>query len=170
MRTESLLTETGPAVSEVTPACLTMPLTGSRCPRPQIDLDDDTPREGALEMSKQEDVARIMRDVHHRVGDVEDVVIATRDGLPLASTTSDDRAEKVAAMVASVLSLSMQAVDDDSEGPFGHTVIRGSRGCLVVQDAGPNAVIAVHTGANPNMGLVQVEIPRAAADLESILG
>lgn len=169
MRAESHLTEDEPASIDAEPACITVPLSGSRCPRPPIESDHDTATEGALDMSKQEAVARIMRDVHQRVGDVEDVVIATRDGLPLASTTSEDRAEKVAAMVASVLSLSMQAVDDDAEGPFGHTVIRGSRGCLVVQDAGPNAVIAVHTGAKPNMGLVQVEIPRAAADLESIL-
>lgn len=118
-------------------------------------------------MTKNETVSQIMRDIHQRIGEVQDVVVATRDGLPLASTTSDGRAERVSAMAASVLSLSVQALDGDANG---HTVIRGSRGCLVVHDAGPDALLAVHTGAAPNMGLVQVEVPRAAADLASALG
>lgn len=120
-------------------------------------------------MSKHEDVSRVMRSIQTNVDGVQDVVVATRDGLTVAATTGEDRAGKVAAMAASVLALSQQAIAD-SGGGEGHTVIRGDRGCLVVHGAGPNAIVAVHTGARPNMGLVQVEVPRAAADLESILG
>ena len=117
-------------------------------------------------MTKNDTVSQIMRDIHQRIGDVHDVVVGTRDGLPLASTTSDSRAERISAMAASVLSLSMQALDGDDSG---HAVVRGTRGCLVVHHAGPGALLAVHTGAKPNMGLVQVEVPRAATDLESAL-
>jgi predicted regulator of Ras-like GTPase activity (Roadblock/LC7/MglB family) len=121
-------------------------------------------------VSKQADVSQVLRGIHLAVDNVHGAVVATRDGLPVASTTGGDRAEKVAAMAASVLALSQQALADPDTEDGGQTVIRGSDGCLVVQEAGPNAVLAVHTGARPNMGLVQVEVPRAAAELALILG
>lgn len=124
--------------------------------------------QGDLDVSKQQDLAKVMRDIHLAVDGVEEVVVATRDGLAVASTGSDDRTAKVAAMAASVVGLSTQAVGA-APGESGQTVIRGDAGCLVVQGAGPNAVIAVRTGARPNMGLVQVEVPRAADDLAAIL-
>lgn len=117
-------------------------------------------------MTENPAVSRIMRDIHQRITEAQDVVVASRDGLPLASTTSDERAERVSAMAASVLALSVQALEGDESG---HAVIRGDRGCLVVHNAGPDALIAVHTGASPNMGLVQVEVPLAATDLETAL-
>lgn len=125
--------------------------------------------EGALEVSKHEDVERVMRGIQRSVDGVEDVVIATTDGLSVSATNPGERADKVAAMAASVLALSRQAGAGDSDGDPGQTVIRGTKGCLVVQGAGPNAVIAVHTEANPNMGLIQLEVPRAAAELDAIL-
>jgi predicted regulator of Ras-like GTPase activity (Roadblock/LC7/MglB family) len=131
---------------------------------------DIAPAEGGLDVSKQADVGQVMRSIHLAVDGVHGVIVATRDGLPVATTAAEGRAEKVAAMAASVLALSQQAVADPETDDAGQTVIRGSEGCLVVQGAGPNAVLAVHTGAKPNMGLVQVEVPRAAADLALILG
>lgn len=119
-------------------------------------------------MSKQQDVSKVMRDIHVAVDGVEEVVVATRDGLAVASTGSDELTAKVAAMAASVVGLSGQAIGA-ATGETGQTVIRGDLGCLVVQGAGPNAVIAVRTGARPNMGLVQVEVPKAAEDLAAIL-
>lgn len=120
-------------------------------------------------MSRQEDIDRVMRDIHRGVDGVDDVVVATSDGLAVASTNPGPRADKVAAMAASVVALSQQTIPEDGDGNPHETVIRGSLGCLVVRGAGPNAVIAVRTGADSNMGLVHLEIPRAAAELESIL-
>lgn len=112
---------------------------------------------------------RIMRTIHERVDGVQGVVVATRDGLTVASTAGDGKEDRIAAMAASAISLAQQTLAG-SGGGDGQTVIRGDHGCLVVQGAGPAAVLAVKTGARPNMGLVQVEVPRAAAELESILG
>ena len=117
-------------------------------------------------MTENPAVSRMMRDIHQRITEAQDVVVSTRDGLPLASTTSDERAKRVSAMAASVLSLSVQALDGDETA---HAVVRGTRGCLVVHHAGPDALLAVHTGAAPNMGLVQVEVPSVATDLQTAM-
>lgn len=120
-------------------------------------------------MSRQEEIERVMRDVQRGVDGVERVVVGTSDGLAVASTSPGPRSEKMAAMAASVVSLSQQTVADDREGATGQTVIRGSSGCLVVQGAGPDAVLAVRTDVAANMGLIQMEVPRAAAEIAALL-
>lgn len=121
-------------------------------------------------MSKQAELHDVLRGFHAAVDGVHGAVLATRDGLPVASTLADARSEAVAAMAATVVALADQAAPPGAERGVGHTVIRGTDGCLVVYPAGELGVLAVQTTSQPNIGLVQVEAPAAACQLASLLG
>jgi predicted regulator of Ras-like GTPase activity (Roadblock/LC7/MglB family) len=124
-------------------------------------------------VSKQHELQEVLRGFHDAVDGVHGAVLATRDGLPVASTLGDARAETVAAMAATVIALADQAMPSDpaagESGTTSHTVIRGTDGCLVVYAAGDVGVLAVQTSSQPNIGLVQVEAPAAARELASLL-
>jgi predicted regulator of Ras-like GTPase activity (Roadblock/LC7/MglB family) len=133
--------------------------------RAEVSIDD---RSDAV--SKQVELHEVLRGFQSAVDGVHGAVLATRDGLPVVSTLADAGAETVAAMAATVISLAEQAMPSDPDGAGeGHTVIRGSGGCLVVYAAGDAAVLAVQTTATPNIGLVQVEAPATARELASLL-
>jgi predicted regulator of Ras-like GTPase activity (Roadblock/LC7/MglB family) len=119
-------------------------------------------------VSKQAELHDALRHLHAVIDGVHGTVLATRDGLPVASTLAGASTETVAAMAATVMALAGQAVpcEDDSTG---FTVIRGTGGCLVVQGAGDAGVLAVQTGPQPNLGLVQMEAPAVAATLATAL-
>jgi len=129
--------------------------------------------EGSTDVSKQHELQEVLRGFHDAVDGVHGAVLATRDGLPVASTLGDARAETVAAMAATVIALADQAMPSDpaagASGSPSHTVIRGTEGCLVVYAAGDVGVLAVQTSSHPNIGLVQVEAPAAARQLASLL-
>lgn len=119
-------------------------------------------------MSKQAELNDALRRLHAAVDGVHGTVLGTRDGLPLASTLAGASAETVAAMAATVMALADQAVPTESSTD-GCAVIRGTDGCLVVQGAGTAGVLAVQTGSQPNLGLVQMEAPAVAASLSKAL-
>ena len=90
--------------------------------------------------------------------------VASRDGLPLASTFPAAEAPRVAAMAASVVGLAEEILADAGAGTS-TTIVRGAAGCLVVHPAGAGAVVAARTGANPNLGLVHLVLPATVAAL-----
>ena len=120
-------------------------------------------------MSKQADLEVVLRSLLADVGDITGVVLASRDGLPVASTANGPTTDTLAAMAAAVLALSEQAVDATPTEPLDHTMIRGTDGCFAVYGAGHLGALALQTIAHPNVGLVQVEAPRAAAEISRLL-
>ena len=121
-------------------------------------------------MARQAELDGVLRAVATVVDDVDGAVFATRDGLCVATTLHEPHASKLAAMAAAVLSLSESALDfgevrQGPPDPVRSTVVRGREGCVAVVPAGRLGALAVQTGARPNVGLMHVELPRAAARL-----
>lgn len=127
------------------------------------------PQPMEVPVSKQGDLEQVLRSLHTDVVDVTSTVLASRDGLPVASTANGLATDRLAAMAAAVLAIGEQATEATPDAPFGHALIRGSGGCLAVYGAGQFGALAVQTIANPNVGLVQVEAPRAASLLGDLL-
>ena len=133
------------------------------------DASHEGSSDGIDVVSKQVELHEVLRGFHDAVDGVHGAVLATRDGLPVASTLAEARTDTVAAMAATVVALASQAAPSTDDDADGHTVIRGSDGCLVVYAAGDLGVLAVQTSAHPNIGLVQVEAPAAARQLAALL-
>ena len=115
-------------------------------------------------MTRHNDLRAALQHLERRVGDVKGTVVASRDGLALASTFQGTDGERVAAMAASVVGLAEEILAD-VDGGASTTIVRGATGCLVVHPAGPDGVLAARTGPNPNVGLVHIELPATVAAL-----
>lgn len=131
----------------------TAPTAPALAPRPV-----PTPSAEVVDVSRYAELRGALTGFERKVGDVRGAVVASRDGLPLASTFADGAGDRYAAMAASVVGLAEEIVADTDAGTS-MTIIRGRTGCLIVHPAGPDAVVAARTGPNPNVGLVNVELP-----------
>lgn len=111
-----------------------------------------------VDVSRHQELRTALQQLERRVGDVKGAVVASRDGLALASTFIGAEGDRVAAMAASVVGLAEEILAD---GGTSTTIVRGATGCLVVHPAGTDGVLAARTGPNPNVGLLHVELPVA---------
>ena len=117
-----------------------------------------SPRAEDVDVSRDVELRGALSGFERKVGDVRGAVVASRDGLPLASTFDDGVVDRFAAMAASVVGLSEEILADVERGTS-VTIVRGDSGCLIVHPAGPDAVLAARTGPHPNVGLVGLELP-----------
>lgn len=120
-------------------------------------------------MSKQEQLQRILDALEHEVPDIEGTMLASKDGLPIASTLDPADASRVAAMAATVLSLGTRVVETTGLGTFEETVIQSANGTFIVYDAGAFAALSVVARAGANLGLVHIEARQAAEVLAHLM-
>ncbi|MFX0038809.1 MAG: roadblock/LC7 domain-containing protein [Promethearchaeota archaeon] len=96
-------------------------------------------------------------------------IITTIEGLPILSILPRGYNEtRIAAMVATLLSLSERTVVDMEIGVFNQIFIKGIDGYLLIFDA-EAAVLAVSTTEKAKLGLVFLECERACQEISKIL-
>lgn len=120
-------------------------------------------------MSKQEQLIGILVDLQNAVPDVQGAMIASFDGLPIASTLEEVEGSRVAAMAATVRALGVRVVETTGVGPFEEAVVRSEGGIFTVYEAGDLAALAVLSHVGANLGLVNLVARRAAALVADIL-
>jgi predicted regulator of Ras-like GTPase activity (Roadblock/LC7/MglB family) len=121
------------------------------------ELDRD-PTVAATRMRLERHLAELSASVPDIVG----ALLATVDGLPMAATLADKNVERIAAMTASVASLSARAMESTGLGRYRETLVRCGDGCFVVYEAGHQVVLAVAARSCLNLGLIHLECRRAA--------
>jgi predicted regulator of Ras-like GTPase activity (Roadblock/LC7/MglB family) len=97
-----------------------------------------------------------LRGLQDAVGGVVGCVVATSDGLLVASTLADDEPAQFAALVSTVVSLGRHAVEMTGRGTLREATIRGAEGHVVVHAIGETAVLAVVGRADLNVALLQL--------------
>ena len=101
--------------------------------------------------------------------DISIAVITSMEGLPIVSILPRGYNEtRIAAMVATLLSLSERTVIDMEIGEFKQIFIKGDDGYLLVFEAEP-AVLAVSTTQDAKLGLIFFECERILPEISKIL-
>jgi uncharacterized protein len=131
-------------------------------PPPPVPVVIVAPAVEVVDVTRDAELRGALAGFESKVGDVRGAVVASRDGLPLASTFTDGATDRFAAMAASVVGLSDEVLADVDSGAS-MTIVRGQTGCLIVHPAGPDAVLAARTGPHPNVGMVGLELPAVVA-------
>lgn len=128
-------------------------------------LEDD-----AEIMDRLQQIERILREVQSRIPDLEGLAVVTRDGLPIASAlyTSTDE-DRISAMTAASLSLSERVVLELERGIMEQLIITGSNGLVIIRDAGEHAVLVGIARADAKLGLVLLDMKRAAKKLADMI-
>jgi hypothetical protein len=102
--------------------------------------------------------------------DVEASALVSVDGLIMASALPPDVEEdRVSAMSAAMLSLGERIAMELGRGMLDQVYIRGDDGYVLLLDVGEEAVLTVLARKEAKLGLVFLDMKRAAADLSRLV-
>lgn len=104
-------------------------------------------------------------------GDVEASAVVSRDGLLMASNIPTGfRAETFAAMSATMLGAAETAISEFKKGTAERVIAESKETKIIACGAGTDAVLVVMARPTAGLGLVLVEMDKAAKKIGSILG
>ncbi|MBN1537327.1 MAG: roadblock/LC7 domain-containing protein [Anaerolineales bacterium] len=110
-----------------------------------------------------------LRDLHASSPDIEASAIVSVDGLIIASAlpagSEDDR---VSAMSAAMLSLGERIATELGRGALSQVYVKGEQGYVVLVSVGEEAVLTVLAREQAKLGLMFLEMHRAAEDLTKL--
>jgi len=122
-------------------------------------------------MSKQDELNEVINGLRSAISDIQGVLIASTDGLPINhSISGGSDPGRVAAMAATALGVGRRISESLGAGTFSENTIRGSERQIFLYAAGPKAVLAILSSQDGNMGLIQMEARDAASKIAAILG
>lgn len=103
--------------------------------------------------------------------DVESSALVSVDGLTIASSLpSGYEEDRVSAMSAAMLSLGERIAGELGRGLLNEVYIHGNDGYVLLVSVGSEAVLTVLARQDAKLGLVFLEMRRAAEDLERLVG
>ncbi len=132
----------------------------------EFEIEEDEELEDRLTQ-----IENILRRVIQRIPVIEGLASVTRDGLPIASVlnSSSSEEDRVSAMTAAALALAERVVLELDRGTLEQVIIKGSKGLCLIMDSGPHAVLVGVTTSDSQLGLVLLEMKRAAARLAELI-
>lgn len=120
-------------------------------------------------MSRQAELQEILRELRQAVPEITGVMVASTDGLSLATDLPEAEAARAAAMAATALGLGKRIAQTTALGGLEEVVVRGRDGYLVVYSAGEKGVLAVTAPMGANLGLIHLEARQAAGRIAGAL-
>jgi predicted regulator of Ras-like GTPase activity (Roadblock/LC7/MglB family) len=111
-----------------------------------------------------------LEDLNGSTAEVEACALISLDGLMIASALPNGMDEdRVGAMSAALLSLGERTARELSRGTLERVLIQGERGYVIMSAAGPEAVLTVLAKSNAKLGLIFLDIKRAALALSKMI-
>ena len=111
-----------------------------------------------------------LRDMQVSSPDIEASAVVSVDGLPIATALPREVEEdRVSAMSAAMLSLGERIVSELGRGILNEVYIKGEQGYVILQSVGSEAVLTVLAREGAKMGLVFLDMRRAAEDLAKLV-
>jgi hypothetical protein len=120
--------------------------------------------------SRENTLEGVLNELQGSIPEIEACAIVSVEGLPIVSALPTDVDEaKVAAMTAAMLTLGEKAAMELGKGELEQVNIKGINGWLLVVQAGMNACLTVSTTANAKLGLIFLDMKRAAEKVAAMI-
>jgi hypothetical protein len=111
-----------------------------------------------------------LRELRDGTPDIEASALVSLDGLIIASDLPTDVEEDhVSAMSAAMLSLGKRIAGELGRGALDQVYIRGHNGYVILMSVGEEAVLTSLAREEAKLGLVFLDMRRAAADLADVV-
>ncbi len=121
--------------------------------------------------SRTELIVQRLKDLQASTPDIEASALVSVDGLIIASALPRDVEEdRVSAMSAAMLSLGERIANELGRGTLDQVYVHGSNGYVILMAVGQEAVLTVLARENAKLGLVFLDMRRAAQDLARLMG
>jgi predicted regulator of Ras-like GTPase activity (Roadblock/LC7/MglB family) len=120
--------------------------------------------------SRTEQMMARLRDLRVSTPDIEASAVVSVDGLIIASDLpADVEEDRVSAMSAAMLSLGERIAGELGRGMLDQVYIRGDNGYVILMSVGEEAVLTALARKDAKLGLVFLDMRRAAADLTRLV-
>lgn len=120
--------------------------------------------------SRTEMMVDRLRDLQAGTPDIEASAVVSVDGLIMASSLPGNVDEdRISAMSAAMLSLGDRIAEELRRGRLQRVYIEGSEGIIVLMSVGEDAVLTVMAQSKAKLGLIFLDMRRAAEDLARLL-
>ena len=109
---------------------------------------------------------QVLDDLNGSTADIEASALISVDGLMIASALPQSMDEdRIGAMSAALLSLGERATRELARGNLERVLVQGKEGYIIMTSAGAEAVLTVTAKPNAKLGLLFLDIKRAAQAL-----
>jgi uncharacterized protein len=121
--------------------------------------------------SRAEQMVERLQNMQAAAPDIEASAIVSVDGLIMASALQQGVEEdRVSAMSAAMLSLGERISSELGRGGLEQVYIKGNAGSIVLTSVGDEAVLTAMARQEAKLGLIFLEMRRAAEDLVKLVG
>ena len=120
-------------------------------------------------MSRQQEYMALVRQLRENVPDISGAMIATVDGLSIATDFPESEAARIADMGASSIGLGNRISTTTDLGNLSQMMIEGKSELLIIYMAGPGAILALRAPIRANLGLIRLEGPKAAEKVAELV-
>jgi predicted regulator of Ras-like GTPase activity (Roadblock/LC7/MglB family) len=112
-----------------------------------------------------------LRSMQAAAPDIEASAVVSVDGLIMASALQQGVEEdRVSAMSAAMLSLGERISGELGRGALDQVYIKGNKGAIVLTAIGDEAVLTAMSRQEGKLGMIFLEMRRAAEDLVKLVG
>jgi hypothetical protein len=116
--------------------------------------------------SRTDQMVDRLRDLQASSGDIQGSAVVSVDGLIMASSLpAGVEEDRVSAMSAAMLSLGERIASELGRGALDQVYIHGKSGYVVLMSVGQEAVLTVLAREQAKLGLIMLDMRRAAEDL-----
>ncbi len=120
--------------------------------------------------SRTEQIIDRLRDLRVSTPDIEASAVVSVDGLIMASDLpAEVEEDRVSAMSAAMLSLGERIAGELGRGTLDQVYIRGNHGYVILMSVGEDAVLTSLARQEAKLGLVFLDMRRAASDLSRLI-
>lgn len=120
--------------------------------------------------SRTEMMVDRLRDLQVGTPEIEASAVVSVDGLIMASSLpSGVDEDRISAMSAAMLSLGDRIATELGRGTLEQVYIRGDDGFVILMSVGEEAVLTALVRDGAKLGLVFLDMKRAASDLEKLV-
>jgi predicted regulator of Ras-like GTPase activity (Roadblock/LC7/MglB family) len=124
-----------------------------------------------MDRARREQLVKRLRELQTNTTDVEASAVVSVAGLIIASSLPGGVEEdRVSAMSAAMLSLGERIAGELGRGGLDEVYIHGSSGYVLLTGAGTEAVLTVLAREQARLGLILLEMRRAAEDVGKMVG
>lgn len=119
---------------------------------------------------RAEMLTSVLTELNGTSADIEASGVISTDGLMMASVLPAGLDEdRVGAMSAAMLSLGDRTAQELNRGGLEQVLIKGDRGYVLMAYAGDEAVLTVMAKPNAKLGLIFLDVKRAAESITELL-
>jgi len=112
----------------------------------------------------------VLNDLNGTSADIEASAVISMDGLMMAALLPSGMDEdRVGAMSAAMLSLGDRTARELARGGLEQVLIKGDKGYVLMTGAGENAVLTVLAKSNARLGLIFLDVKRAAESVSKLV-